>query len=491
MAESQKPLKLHLLHFGCAKNLVDSERILGLLNSAFGSLFVSTPDPKEADLALVNTCAFLKDAVNEALEGVFQTRKALKPGARLVVLGCLPSRYKELTDLPEADAILPRERYGELPSLVSALFPRSVRKREGGFQDIGPGKTRKGGAPANARERAPEGTLRGPSPPPFRKTKTLIPGDPGWDFEETPRVLSTPPFRAYLKISEGCSRRCSFCVIPKIRGKLVSRPLDALVREAEDLSARGVLELTLVAQDLLSWRDGDQALLSLLKRLNDLPGLIWLRLLYLRPEAVTKKLLRGLKGLEKVVPYLDVPLQHASKKILQAMGRRSLDPLSASRLIRDAWPEAALRSSFITGFPGETEKDFLELYEFLAAEKLQHAGFFIFSPEEGAPAAGLPGRVSPRVAQRRLQMLRELQTRVSEELNLKRLGTRPLILTDGASPENPLLRVGRTAFQAPETDGLVYFQGRQPPDGKMVRGRIIEARGFDLLASLEDPPEKP
>jgi ribosomal protein S12 methylthiotransferase RimO len=434
VAKSQKAVKLYLVSLGCAKNLVDSERILGL----FGRMGATvTSDVGEADLAVVNTCAFIKEATAEALETVFQVRASLKPGARLLVLGCLPSRYGSSLPLGEADLLLPRDRYGELPAIISGLFPQ-----EGG--------------------KAP---LLGP-------------------FESWDRQLGTPPWRAFLKVSEGCDHACAYCVIPKIRGPLVIRDPGELASEASGLASKGVLELTLVAQDLTAY----PGLVRLLARLGDIPGIRWIRLMYLYPERVTREMLKAFNGMERLVPYLDVPFQHASRRILRSMGRGSLDPRKSVDLIRAAWPGAAIRTTLMTGFPGEDEGDFKELLNFVEESRFEHAGFFKFSPEEGARAAGFPGQVPQFLKERRRRRLQSVQSKITEALNKRRIGQSITILVDGTVPGAVPLSYGRGTFQAPEVDGQVFFEGEQPIPGTLVKATIKKARGVDLVAVLDAGP---
>ncbi|MDR2339463.1 MAG: radical SAM protein [Deltaproteobacteria bacterium] len=483
MAKGERPLRLWFVSLGCPKNLVDSERVLSLLE-CLGA--VRARSPQEADLAVVNTCAFLKEAEEEAISEIMGLRAAIGPKARLLVLGCLASRHGALPDLPEADLVVPRERYPELPGLIRGLvkerFPegrKAPRPRDiPGLPGIDPAR---------------------PSADPAESTRR------GLRFEDWERAPGYPFWQKYLKISEGCDHRCAYCVIPLIRGKLVTRPLDALVREAGRLSGNGCLELTLVAQDLTSYSWEGKGLLELAEGLSKINGLRWIRLMYCYPERLTKGLLRGLSELPKVVPYLDVPFQHASKKILKSMGRGTLNPRKTLDLIRDNWPEAALRTTLMTGFPGEDDSDFQELADFLGEARFQHAGFFKFSPEEGARAALFPDQVPQFLKERRRRRLLSIQRGITQSINMGRVGQLVELLSEGTLEEEegegqgqgkaqgkPRQRarrkaraiIARAPFQAPEVDGQVVLPDGAPGPGNMFKARITLALGHDLLARV-------
>jgi MiaB/RimO family radical SAM methylthiotransferase len=294
-----------------------------------------------------------------------------------------------------------------------------------------------------------------------------------------------------LKIAEGCGRGCSYCLIPSIRGPLAPVPLEALRREAGRLAGAGVLELTLVAQDLTAWRDGKLDLGDLCRALSEVPGLEWIRLMYLHPEALTPRLVRAFREAPKVVPYLDVPFQHASPRILKAMGRGRTRPMETVGMVRGIWPEAAIRTTIMTGFPGEGEEDFRILRDFLREARLDHAGFFKFSPEEGTPAARMAGQVPRGVSERRRRALSSVQRKASRELNRARVGSVADVLVEGPSEDAPEVACGRGSFQAPDADGLVYFDGEQPEAGRIVRARILKAGDFDLTAEFLDARPRP
>jgi ribosomal protein S12 methylthiotransferase len=291
-----------------------------------------------------------------------------------------------------------------------------------------------------------------------------------------------------LKIADGCNHRCAYCLIPAIRGPLQVRPLAELVGEAKALVAGGVKELSLVAQDLTAWREGDLDLGDLTQALSELDGLVWLRLLYAYPDKLTKKLLRRLASLPKVTPYLDLPLQHVSGKILQSMGRKPVDALNLVRDIRELWPGVALRTTLMVGFPGETEEDFAELLRFLDEAALDHVGFFAFSPEEGTRAALLPDQTPEKVKAKRLKAAFKRQNQIARARNKARVGQETIILVEGPSEDSDLIMTGRADFQAPEVDSVVLFEGHQPSPGQMVRAKLTKAGSYELLAKFD--PER-
>jgi ribosomal protein S12 methylthiotransferase len=417
--------------------MVDSERLMAATVSLG---FRPTTDPEEADLLLVNTCAFIEEATREAIAVIMCLAGRRKPGAKLAVTGCLASRYgAELAaDLPEADLILAPKDYQGFKSRLAARF-----------RDL-----------------------------------ACVPREAG-PFETWARSPGTPPWRSWLKIAEGCDNRCSYCLIPDLRGPLRLRPLEELMREAEILASDGALELTLVAQDLTAWSDGDRGLDVLVRELSSLAGLRWIRLLYAYPERLTERLVRSLAGLPSVVPYLDVPVQHASPKILKAMGRPAKDPSPLIRSLREWWPGVALRTTLMVGFPGETEEDFDLLVGFLETAAFDQVGVFKFSPEEGARASGFPGQLPKAVKERRRRTVMSRQRRISLALNRARVGQEKLILVEGPSADSDLVMTGRADFQAPEVDGLIIFDGLQPRPGQMVTASLTKAGPYDLVASIE------
>lgn len=442
-------LKLHSISLGCPKNRVDTERALGGLGPV-----LAVPRPEEAELVFINTCGFIAPAVEESVRTVLETIDRLQalPDARrplLVVAGCLVGRYGEealAPDLPEVDLILDNRRLETwAPLLRKALASRSL---------CDPGE---------------------------------IPATPA-------RLLSTGPSYAWLKISDGCRHACSFCTIPAIRGAHASTPAEKLVQEAELLLRQGVKELIVVAQDVTAWGCDfglKHGLPSLLERLLPLDGLERLRLMYLYPAGLTQDLLRFLKQAgPPFVPYFDVPLQHAAQGVLSRMGRPFAgNPDKVVERIRSAFPDAVLRTSLITGFPGETDADFTELCHFVEKTRFHHLGVFSYQAEEGTEAAAMPAQVAPEIKEWRRDSLMALQAEISESLLEQYVGQRLQVLVDAAHEEWPGLHVGRTWFQAPEVDGVTYISGPGVVPGALLESDISEASAYDLVALSDPDPE--
>lgn len=435
-------IKTTLITLGCSKNQVDSEYILGGLE---GGALVSTEDPSEAELIIVNTCGFVDQAKEESID-VILTAARLKESAAcraLVVCGCMAKRFEgELRrEIPEIDAVIGFDRYDELERICLSLV-------NGGAAEV-----------------APRGS--------GVRRKLLNSGN-----------------YAYLKVSEGCDNRCSYCVIPSIRGPHRSRPMGELLEEAEWLVGKGVVELNLIAQDTTRYGAdiyGRQRLHELMRELSKIEGLHWIRVLYTHPAHWYPELIRELAENEKTVKYADVPLQHISDRLLSAMNRR-IDSQGIRGLIRELRshvPGLTLRSTFIVGLPGETEKDFGELLNFVEETRFERLGAFTYSREEGTPAASLPGQVSEKVKQRRLDELMALQQEISLESNRQTIGKSVEVLVEGQGEEG---LVGRTAGHAPEVDGQVLMAcgaacvGAAP--GSFVLVNIKEATAYDLAGEI-------
>lgn len=436
-------VRVHTISLGCPKNRVDTERLLGVLGKSFA--------PAEAvagsDLVLINTCGFIRPAVEESIETILAAIRdcaEADPRPKLAVAGCLVSRYGQAdlaADLPEVDLWLSTRELETWPGLVGAALGRKRLEALG------------------------------------------------------PRRLSTGPAYAYLKVSEGCSHRCSFCTIPSIRGRHVSRPLDDLEREARLLVEQGgVQELVIVGQDVTSYGhdlglkggQGD-GLKHLLDRLLPIKGLKWLRLMYLYPAGLTDGLLKHMAGLagpgSPLLPYFDIPVQHAHPDILSAMGRPfAKDPSLVIDRVRRHFPEAALRTSLIVGYPGETDAHFKVLKAFVQRSQFAHLGVFPYHQEEGTLAAALPGQVAQGVKTRRKNALMKLQEGISRERLASLVGQRLEVLVEEPSPEWPGLHVGRVWFQAPEVDGVTYVSGPKVKPGRMVMADIEQAQSYDLVA---------
>jgi ribosomal protein S12 methylthiotransferase len=439
------PEKIYFISLGCAKNRVDSEVMLGRLEARG---FRLTQEPQEADVVIVNTCGFIESAVKESIETVLEAARLKEEGVCRVlgVAGCLPQRYARslVHDLPEVDFFIGTEALWHLPERVELALAGKV----------------------------------GPA-------LNLAPDREIWT-QPWPRTLTTPRGTAYLKIAEGCSNRCAYCTIPGIRGPFRSRDPETILREAEELGRRGVRELVLVAQDSTAYGHDLPSPYPLSRLIADLAALApirWLRLMYLRPERITPELLETLAGLDKVCPYLDIPVQHVSAPVLKAMNRpyRKADLLQLIRRIRKTWSRSALRTTVMVGFPGEGDREFLELFDFVREVEFEHLGVFSYSPEEGTPAAALPGRADKKTARKRHDRLLRLQKGISLKKNQELAGKVEPVLITGPSAESAWLLEGRTRFQAPEVDGVVYITDGNPVIGEVNLVQITKAHPYDLV----------
>jgi ribosomal protein S12 methylthiotransferase len=436
-----EPRRVHFVTLGCPKNQVDSEVMLGVLARRGHQLVL---DPEAADVLVVNTCSFIQPAKEESIDAILELArvKSARPGRRLVVAGCLAQRYAdELRDaLPEVDVFVGT---GDLLHIADAVEGPSAA-----------------------------------APVVYRGAQHVLP-----HAELTERVRIGAWWTAYLKVSEGCDHTCSFCIIPKIRGRHESRPMDDLLAEAAALAAGGAIELNLIAQDLTAYgrdRHDGTSLAVLLRALAvRVPSARWLRLLYAYPASVTDELLEVIATEEAVCNYLDMPLQHISDRMLRAMRReRSGAAIRALvRRIRDAVPGIALRSSFIVGFPGESEDDVRALCDFLDEAEFERVGVFTYSCEEGTAAALLPAQVPPALAQERRDRVMIAQARVAARRTAAQVGSTVEVLVEREAARGGLL--GRTRQQAPEIDGVVHLRGAAAP-GDLVWARIMRADTYDL-----------
>lgn len=424
------------ISLGCPKNRVDTEQMLG----AMGPMH-TVEDMRQAQLVLINTCGFIAPAVEESTRVILETVTTLagiQPKPLLVVAGCLVSRFgTELRDaVPEVDLWLDVAEEGRLGPRLNEL-----------------------------------GLIDHFASPPTR-------------------VLSTKPIFGYLKIGEGCNHRCRFCTIPSIRGPLRSLPPEQIVTQARALLDQDIRELVLVAQDVSAYgRDLGlrHGLETLLEKLAALPGLHWLRLMYLYPAGLTPRLLRHMADIgSPLLPYFDIPLQHAQPDVLKAMGRPFAgDPRKVVDRVRMHLPDAALRTSLIVGYPGERPHHFKKLCDFVAETRFQHLGVFAFCPEPGTRAATLPGQVGAGIKARRREELMELQAQISAEMLAACQNLEMEVAVERPSPEWPGLYEGRVWFQAPEVDGMTYISGANLHPGELVRAEIIEAKTYDLVALAE------
>jgi len=441
--------KVGMVSLGCPKNLVDSEVMLGMLARKGYEL---TARAEEAEVIIVNTCAFIAPAQRESIDTILEMAEYKKSGAarKLVVAGCLVERYRQeiLKEIPEVDFVIGTN---ELERVLEAC-----------------GRDNKG--------RGLEGSA-----------------EPYLYHDLTPRVLTTPSYSAYLKIAEGCDHPCSFCVIPQMRGNFRSRRFASVVREAENLARKGVAELTIVGQDTTSYgedlglRDG---LASLLRELGKIPELVWVRFLYCYPNRLTDALIAAVAETAKLAKYIDVPLQHASAPVLKLMRRGSSAEhfLRLIEKIRAAIPDVTLRTSFIVGFPGETEEDFKLLRSFVEAAEFDHLGVFLYSNEETSLSFALPGQVPAAVAGHRRQKLMALQRKISRRKLRQKVGRSFPVLVEGRSEETDLLFQGRLESQAPGIDGQVLindFEGAEPRPGEFRWATITAAGDYDLVSRLE------
>ena len=467
-------MKIGFVSLGCPKNLVDGEVMLGIARDAGHSI---TPDAGDADVIVVNTCAFIDSAKQESIDAILEMAGQKRDGrcSRLVVTGCLAERYRDdlKKEIPEIDAVLGT---GEVPDILQAIG--------GGAMQNGPAAS---GAmpmtffsksrPASAASAA--ATLDAPVLPTYL-----------YDAE-TPRVLTTPGHFAYVKVGEGCDYTCAFCIIPTLRGAYRSRTSESIVREARALAGRGVKELLLISQDTTFYgidRGERGALARLLRELNAIEGLTWIRLLYLYPTTITDDVLDAMAECEKVCRYIDLPLQHASPAVLKRMrrpgNRRTYDRLLAR--VRDRVPGVTLRTTLIVGFPGETDEDFAELDGFVADTAFDHVGVFTYSHEEGTRAFDLPDDVPAAVKKRRRHALMARQKKIVARAQKARIGSEVQVLIDGPSPEHELVLQGRLEGQAPEIDPLVVLTDCDPDahrPGDLVRARVVGSRGYDLIAA--------
>jgi ribosomal protein S12 methylthiotransferase len=468
-------MKIGMISLGCPKNLVDSEVMLGLAQQAGHQL---TRDARDADVLIVNTCAFIDKAKQESIDTILEMAEHKKRGTcqRLVVAGCLAERYRDelRAEIPEIDAILGT---GEVPQILDAI----------GIGDPGSGirtipLLRSNGEPVNHGSRIPD-PLGSPIPDP-RSLPTYI-----YDAD-TPRLMATPRHYAYLKVAEGCDYKCAFCIIPTLRGHYRSRPAESIVREAERLAAQGVKELLLISQDTTFYgvdRGERGALARLLRDLNRTDGLAWIRMLYLYPTTIGDEVLDAIGESEKVCAYVDLPLQHASDAVLARM-KRPGTRAGYERLldrIRTRLPGVTLRTTFIVGFPGETERDVEELLSFVETVQFDHVGVFTYSHEEGTAAHALADDVPAAAKRARQGRLMRRQKRIVTRAHAGRIGTRARVLVDGPSAEHELVLRGRLEGQAPDIDPVVYLTDCDPAGvsaGAFLDVEVVGSRGYDLIA---------
>lgn len=441
-------MKILFISLGCDKNLADSEEMLGLLTAGGHEI---TDDETQADAIVINTCCFIKDAKEESVETILEMAEYKKTGSchALIVTGCMAQRYQKeiIEEVPEVDAVLGTTSYGDI---VKALEEAVAGNHFEEFRDI-----------------------------------DYLP-DTG-----SKRVLTTGGHFGYLKIAEGCDKHCTYCIIPKLRGKFRSVPMERLIAQAEDMAEQGVKELILVAQETTVYgKDlyGKKSLHILLKKLCEIRGIRWIRILYCYPEEIYDELIETIRDEKKICHYLDIPIQHASDRILKRMGRRTSkqELIDIVGKLRKEIPDIVLRTTLITGFPGETEEDHEELKEFVDEMEFDRLGVFTYSPEENTPAAEMADQVPEEVKEERRDELMELQQEISYERGQDRIGQELLVMIEGKVADESAY-IGRTYGDAPKVDGYIFVQtGELLMTGDFAKVRVTGALEYDLIGVLSD-----
>ena len=443
-------MKIFCISLGCDKNLVDTEMMLGLLNK---DGYTFTDDEHEADVVVVNTCCFIGDAKEESVNTILEMAELKKEGRckALIVTGCMAQRYKQeiLDEIPEVDGILGTSTYDEISNVLKKVLGGS---RESCFHDL-----------------------------------NALPN------VEVPRVVTTGGYYAFLKIAEGCDKRCTYCIIPDLRGSYRSVPMERLIEEAKQLASQGVKELILVAQETTLYGIDlykKKSLPKLLHELCKIPGIQWIRIQYCYPEEITQELIETIREEEKICNYLDIPIQHASDRILKRMGRRTnqkqLREMIAS--LRSQIPDIALRTTLISGFPGETEEDQEEVMRFVDEMEFERLGVFAYSQEEDTPAAEFPDQVPQELKEERRDEIMELQQEISYEKSQSMIGKVLEVMIEGkVADENAY--VGRTYMDAPGVDGLIFINtDLDLMSGDFVRAKVTGALEYDLIGEICDEP---
>ncbi len=433
-------MKVGLVSLGCVKNQVDAEQMLSLL---VGGGYEFTADAAEADIILVNTCGFIQSAKEESIEAILDMARMKSEGKCrvLCVTGCLAQRYEKelLSDIPEIDCLLGVGQLAKLPEMLSQA-------------------------------------LNGERPHDVRRDRSFL---------ECGRVLTTPPYTAYIKIADGCDNRCTFCAIPLIRGGYRSRPRKAILREMRELAAQGAKEQILIAQDTTRYGiDTGDSLAALLRDASQIDGIEWLRVLYMYPDEVTDELLDTMAALPKVAPYLDLPLQHASMRLLPRMNRRGNTETSRRLLEKARGMGFCLRTTFIVGFPGETEEDFEELLDFTREMAFDRMGAFTYSAEEDTPAAAMPDQIPEDIKRERLDRLMAMQAEISLNRNRLRIGTTMKVLVTGREQGG---YIGRSILEAPDADGVIRFTcSKALGEGTFVNVHLTDADEYDLYGEVTE-----
>lgn len=443
-------MKIGVVSLGCPKNLVDSETMLGLIHE---DNFEITNNPAEAEIIIINTCGFIESAKEESINTILQMAEYKKTGCckYIIVTGCLGQRYAEelFDEIPEADAIAGVEVYDEIGSIIKRVIS---------------------GERFIMLERSKPDAI-------YTSNDTFL-----------PRILTTPSYTAYLKIAEGCDNCCSYCAIPKIRGPYRSKPMEQVLKEARALAGSGVKELIVVAQDTTRYSEdlpGGRLLLSdLLKELDKIEGLKWIRVMYCYPNNFTDELIDTFASLDKVCKYVDLPLQHASNRLLSFMNRYDTKEEVAALLkkLRERIPGIVIRTTFIVGFPGETDEDFEELKEFVEKERFENAGVFAYSQEEGTVAGAMPNQIPDEIKQERYHELMALQAQISEELHKETEDKIFEVLVEGVEEDGSGLYYGRSYREAPDIDGLIFIENAgdiQP--GDFIKVKILQGFTYESV----------
>ena len=438
-------MKLGMVSLGCPKNLVDSEVMLGLIRE---KNFTVTNDPADADIIIVNTCGFIESAKEESIHTILQMSEYKTQGScrYLIVTGCLSQRYADelAQSIPEVDAFVGTECFTDISWVIEQVMDGKKvlhMTRNTAEQPV-----------------------------------------------EMPRMLTTPEYMAYLKIAEGCDNCCSYCIIPKLRGPYTSRPYEAVMAEAKELAASGIKEIIVVAQDTTRYGEdlyGKLMLPQLLKDLNDLEGIEWIRVMYCYPNNFTDELIEAFATLPKVCKYVDLPLQHASNSLLASMNRYDTKEQVEALLkkLRTSIPGIVIRTTFIVGFPGETEADFDELKEFVAAQRFENAGVFKYSQEEGTVAGAMINQIPEEIKENRYHELMALQAEISEELHHDLEGQELDVVIEGFDEENPSLAVARSYREAPDIDGSIFVENADNLHiGEFAKVRILQGFTYELVA---------
>lgn len=440
--------KVFIVSLGCDKNLVDSEVMLGMLNKCD---FIITNEEEEADIIIVNTCSFIHDAKEESIETILEMAQYKETGSckGLIVTGCLPQRYKDelMKEIPEVDGVLGTTNYDQIVETVNNIIAES---KHVSFSDINY------------------------TPEPY-----------------VDRVTTTTSQYAYLKISEGCNNNCTYCIIPKLRGKLRSRTMESLIKEAEYLANLGKNELILVAQDLAKYGIdiyGEYRLPTLLKELCKIDGIEWIRLLYCYPEDITDELIETIKEEDKILNYIDIPLQHVNNKILKMMGRKSTKEkiIEVINKLRKEIPNICIRTTFIVGFPGESEEQYIELKSFISTYEFERLGVFTYSPEEDTKAATMENQIDEEIKLSRRDEIMLIQQQISANNNKKLINDIMDVLIEGYIPEDNVY-IGRTYRDAPNVDGMIFVEA--PYDliaGQIVKVNITDGNEYDLIGVIVD-----